>query len=109
MHSKGMMLSNTSQLPEIDTAFGIIICNKLVPGNTHDCLQLFYTSSRWKLPQKFQCSPLTIKTAPVPSNYEDSSFLSFGSSHFIVTEFNQGNCVQVTKLSEDNMTSDRKT
>ena len=38
MHNKGMILSNTSQLPEIDTAISIIIYNKLVPANTQDCL-----------------------------------------------------------------------
>ena len=71
MHSKGMMLSNTSKLPEIDTAISIIICNKLVLANTHDCLAVILHIIKTELPLKFQCSPLpvTIKTAPVPSNY----------------------------------------
>ena len=85
MHSKGMMLSNTSQLPETDTAISIIIFNKLVPANTCDCLAVILHIIKTELTLKFQCSPLTIKTAPVPSNYEDSSPLSFGSSH----DFNQ--------------------
>ena len=69
MHSKGMMLNNTSKLPEIDTAISIIICNKLVLASTHDCLAVILHIIKTELPLKFQCSPLTNKTAPVPSNY----------------------------------------
>ena len=70
MHNKGMMLSNTSQLPETDTAISIIIFNKLVPANTCDCLAVILHIIKTELTLKFQCSPLTIKTAPVPSNYD---------------------------------------
>ena len=60
------MLGNTSQLPEIDTAIGIIICNKLIPVNTDDCLTVILHIIKTELPLKFQFSPSTIKPAPVP-------------------------------------------
>ena len=66
MHSKGMMLSNTSQLSKIDTAISIIIFNKLIPAKNDDFLTVILHIIKTGLPLKFQCSPSTIKTAPVP-------------------------------------------
>ena len=60
MHSTGMMLNNTSKLPGIDTAISIIICNKLLLANTHDCLAVILHIIKTELPLKFQCSPLKL-------------------------------------------------
>ena len=95
------MLSNISQWPQIDTAIGIFICNKLIPTNTDDRLTVISQIIMTELLLKCQYTPSTIETAPVPCNYKDSSLLSFGSNHFIIIEFIQEkykNCV----ISSDN-------